>query len=411
MTGRRSLSGQALVFLLPLLFALAAAVLWAYEAGRGVTEKRRLVDATDAAALSAAAFQARTLDFDAYTNRAIVANEAVIAQSVSLRSFSSYLNVLLPRAAAVTQWVPLLDAAMATLAQSWAQVDQVVQPSLAGLETVTSLAAHDLAASQRLMHLGTLEAVPALVRETLQSADPNYRLTTGGEAMLARWAFEWVEFASFYGGAWRWRPADVVTRSLDGFTTARNFTLRPVLGTSLVRLERRGGTDLLDFETWRALDTFSVHRRRNLIFGSVRERDVLAWGGAQAGSSATSRGTHGGSYAVNPRAARSAEETLGRPSGYLGLPSAYDLSRAQRADFDPPRLAIRTRAGAESSAYAESVASVHYARPAPRADRSAELPNLYAPYWRARLVAARAAERLSLATLDGTPNWLALVPR
>ena len=57
------------------------------------------------------------------------------------------------------------------------------------------------------MHLGTLEAVPALVRETLQSADPNYRLTTGGEAMLARWAFEWVEFASFYGGAWRWRPA------------------------------------------------------------------------------------------------------------------------------------------------------------------------------------------------------------
>ena len=29
MTGRRSLSGQALVFLLPLLFALAAAVLWA----------------------------------------------------------------------------------------------------------------------------------------------------------------------------------------------------------------------------------------------------------------------------------------------------------------------------------------------------------------------------------------------
>ena len=82
MTGRRSLSGQALVFLLPLLFALAAAVLWAYEAGRGVTEKRRLVDATDAAALSAAAFQARTLDFDAYTNRAIVANEAVIARLV-----------------------------------------------------------------------------------------------------------------------------------------------------------------------------------------------------------------------------------------------------------------------------------------------------------------------------------------
>ena len=113
--------------LMPLLAVLGAAAWWAFEAGQAVTEKQRLRDVAEAAALSGAVWQARSLNFAAAMNRAVIANEAVIAQSVSLRSFSSYLNVLLPRAAAVTQWVPLLDAAMATLAQSWAQVDQVVR--------------------------------------------------------------------------------------------------------------------------------------------------------------------------------------------------------------------------------------------------------------------------------------------
>ena len=124
MTSRRSLRGQALVFLLPLLLALVAAGYAAYEAGRRVHEKRRLVDAADAAALSAAAWQARALDFEAYTNRAIVANQVVVAQAVSVRAFSDYVNTLLPRAATITQWIPALGTATTTLAESWRRSEE-----------------------------------------------------------------------------------------------------------------------------------------------------------------------------------------------------------------------------------------------------------------------------------------------
>ena len=106
--------GQVLVFLLPLLAVLGAAAWWAFEAGQAVTEKQRLRDVAEAAALSGAVWQARSLNFAAAMNRAVIANEAVIAQSVSLRSWSDYMSRLLPTAAALTTYVPYLNAAAAT---------------------------------------------------------------------------------------------------------------------------------------------------------------------------------------------------------------------------------------------------------------------------------------------------------
>jgi Flp pilus assembly protein TadG len=95
---RGSSRGQAFVFLLPVLAALAAAFLLVFDSGQAVSEKQRLVNAADAAALGAATWQARALNFESYMNRAVIANEAAIAQSVSLRSWSAYMNRLLPGA-------------------------------------------------------------------------------------------------------------------------------------------------------------------------------------------------------------------------------------------------------------------------------------------------------------------------
>lgn len=97
--------------------------------------------------------------------------------------------------------------------------------------------------------------------------------------------------------------------------------------------------------------------------------------------------------------------------GYRGLPSAYDLSVEQRQRFSPPRIVVRSRLAGEPAMHAESVATTPFARPVERADRLEERPSLYAPFWRARLVAARSDERLFAATLDETPTWIALVPR
>lgn len=120
---------------------------------------------------------------------------------------------------------------------------------------------------------------------------------------------------------------------------------------------------------------------------------------------------HGGAYASNPRAARAAEAALHADRNYLGLPSAYDLSREQRASFAPPRIVVRARVTGDPPMYAESVANSVFARPVPRADGWQERPSLYSPFWRVQLEKTNVEERLSIASLDGTPTWIAMVPR
>lgn len=433
--------GQALAFLLPLLAVSAAAAWWALETGQAVTEKQRLRDAADAAALSAAVWQARALNFESTMNRAIIANEAVIAQSVSLRSWSAYMDRMLPGAAAITAYVPYLNAATSTLQRWWSAFDRALQPSLIALEATTGAVERDLATAARVMHGATVLVIPHVVRETVAATDPRFRLSEAGEAMLVAWAADWGRFASFYGGSWRWRQQDVVYRSLDGFTSRRNFTLSPLLGSRLLRFEKRAGTELLDFETWRSIDTLSLHQPRYIVFGSVRERVPLAWGGADNGVGSAMRGVHGGAWSRNPRASRSAVASIQRQRAWLGLPSMHDLSAAQRAEFDPPRIVVRlrlpssarrgamallgfdrvarlsgeelalSRQGDPTDLFADAVASTVFERPERRRDGAVELPSLYSPYWRSTLVESRASERVAAAMLDGTPVWLAAVPR
>jgi len=452
----RHARGQALALTLPLLAVLVAALWWAYDAGQAVTEKRRLAQTADAVALSAATWQSRALNFDAYTNRAIIANEAAIAQSVSLRGWSRYMNDLLLKTAVLTAWIPYVDAATASLARLWEGLDRGLQPGLSAFEGMTTLVDQDIAAAQRAMHLATAEVVPASIRESLHSGDGRVTLSPGGEAALVAWQVEWVRFASFYGGAWRWRQKDVLERSLDGFTTRRNNTWRPLFGVDIIRLEKRGGTDLIGFDTWRALDTLSEHQRRYVLFGRMREQVPLVWAAVQSGIATAARGVHGNALQVNPAASRAGLSSMRRDRIYRGLPSVWDLSTAQRAQFDPPRIPVRimrrpasaggaadilgvrsvaalngdeqvlqpgSKATSEPTSssdsptlpadamFAMAVSTSEFSRPSPRADAAIEKPSLYAPFWYSRMVAPTVPERVLMATLDGDPLWLASLPR
>jgi hypothetical protein len=429
--GRDSAAGQAFVLLLPLLAVLAVALLFVFDSGQAVNEKQRLVDATDAAALSAAAWEARALNFESYMNRAIVANEAAVAQSVSLRSWSAYMNRLLPVAATLTSWVPLLDSATLALRQMWLGFDRALQPALTALEGGLSLVDHDLAAAQRVMHVAAFDVVPATVRAVLAANDPRYRLSRGGEALLARWAAEWATYTSSYGGAWRWRQSDLVERSMDGFSAARGTTFSPPLAGQLLRIEKRGGTELIDFETWRGVDTLSLHARSGILFGSMRERTPIAWGAAENGAYTARQVAHAGSQRTNPRATRLALASMGRSRLYRGLPSLRDLSVEQRNRWAPPVIAVRasvaagelplassalgvrrlvdlsgrtleTSGPAPAGAYfAQSAANLRFARTDTRVDGARELPSLFNPYWDARLTAVSATDRSLASALDG----------
>jgi hypothetical protein len=296
---------------------------------------------------------------------------------------------------------------------------------------MVSLVDHDLAAAQRLMHAASFQAVPDVVRATLAANDPRYRLSAGGEALLARWLADWTRFSSSYGGAWRWRQADVLRRSLDGFTESRNSTFAAApLGTWL-RIEKRGGTELLDFETWRSVETLSLHTRSGFLVGRMRELVPLGWGAAYHGAPSRQAGTYGGSVRTNPRAFRLADAGVRQHRSYLGLPSLRDLSVEQRRQFEPPRLVVRAvihEAGRQTASgitgvnrllpaagagdegvalpraramYAMSAAETYFLRTERRRDGAREAPSLYSPYWRPRLSLPTRAERIFAASADG----------
>ena len=103
---RQTDRGQALVVALAFTTLLAGVSLLVFNLGQTVNDKMRLQNAADAAAYSAALWEARSLNFQSYVNRALVANEVAIAQSVSLRSWSQYMAQTLRNSATVGRWVP-----------------------------------------------------------------------------------------------------------------------------------------------------------------------------------------------------------------------------------------------------------------------------------------------------------------
>lgn len=438
---RRLVRGQTLAVLLPLLAVLVMAFWWVLESGEASNEKQRLRSTADAAVLAGAVWQAKVQNFDAHTNRAIIANEAFIAQAVSLRGWSDYIDHLLPRANLLTAPIPYLGPVMTALQRSWHAINRAMQPALLATESATSALNHEIAAAQRVMHLSVPIVVPQLVRAVVEQNDPRYRITAGGESELLDSALAWKDHASFYGGSFRWRQLDVLERSMDGFSHERNWSLGLLPGGPLGRLEKRAGTQLIGFETWRSMDTLAMHQRRYLLFGRMREVGPIAWAAVENGPRSANRGLHGGAYSINPRTARLAEQQMRHGSGYFGLPSMYDLSVAQRTTFDPAVVSVRIalpdsqRRGARSlfnidsmtglddqtyslastenstQMIAAAAATTSFARPVERDDGARELPSLYNPYWRPRLTEVPLVRRLKSASLDGDPLWLAGVSR
>ena len=82
--------GQILPLAVICLFIASLLYYYAVSSGHLVDEKIRITNAADAAAYSAATVEARALNFSAYANRAIIANQVALAQALSLASWTNY---------------------------------------------------------------------------------------------------------------------------------------------------------------------------------------------------------------------------------------------------------------------------------------------------------------------------------
>jgi len=428
---RRLHSGQALVAVLALLAGMLGAFVLVFNTGQVVNDKIRLTNAVDAAAYSAAQWQARSLNFQSYLNRAMVANEVAIAQLVSLRSWSRYVDTVTTNVDRVARYVPYLGPPIRALEEGWDAVDQILDGSLPGIEgLLSSWNTHALESAQFMAHQTTLPAAAEIATHVLQANEP--RAIVGQDARLlqarngAIWQHRFTQRYERGGGDLR-RFTQLLADSRDGFTRSRRSDL---FDAGIISLPRRGGTDLIGEYSWRGVDTLSLH----IDVPLAHEEIPLGWGAAeQRRQVQRGRGEHGGSLSRNPSASRRAARAMRPRENYRGIPQIRDVVNPRSHEPRPlvysfaahlPAGQVRTLdrllmpaglptleganesvapAFADGALHAISSAEVYFQRPAARADRRQEYPSLFNPYWQVRLVPVSSAERQLTAPLRGLP--------
>lgn len=424
---RRALQGgQALVFALPLLLVFAIAFMALFDAGQALHLKRRLLATADASALGAATVRARALNFAAYANRAIVADEVAIAQAVTVDAWSAHFRTLTGNARALGV-VPPLRAALEALHEGAVVAQQSAR--VAAQVEVGARSAHILAlqgTQAALVNGAQTFALGAVAAEIARANDPDFFAH-----LLAGDAFG--RFTHTLGGAERARLQDVVMRSLDPFTgqsRARDIRLPLPSGCvlsfsrdSFMHLRRRGATVLAaDLSRWEAQDTLSLHDARSRggflgLGGRCSEQELLALG---QGATVAGDGelSHVGHDVLRNARARATSVPAERLAGYRGLAVVRDIDHDALADPRDVRVGLAVLARAESPAFrgaqagglaagrllprhafhggrlwALSSAEVAFRRREPASGpERVEYGSLFSPYFHAKLVAPSALQ-------------------
>ena len=437
----RRQAGQVLPLATVLLLAVAATLFFMFNSGQLVQEKLRLTNTTDAVAYSAGVFEARMLNYDAYANRAIIANQIAVGQAVGLASWTKYMGTAADNIGPYLYLIPAVGPALKAAMDHVETVVDVLTPALAATVTLHDEAMHTLALSQRVMH-GPANTVAiasrlALMQRVAADNDPHARVDPIPIA---------DDFAGFTTHQTtrdqRRTMGQLVNDSRESFLASRNWRFGLVVLCIGIELRKRGGTELIDLaDGWKSMDTLSAHHHRIRRFRCRRSENPLGYGsGASADNLGDGSYTYAGSRTTNPRASAHAESSEGFARGFdpapptLGssaIPGFMALSdRALEMDEPLTSLSIRVtkpaaqqqfsggasvvQPGGRLQLYDGALASQETAAVArvevffERPDRGngrhpgkTELGSLFNPYWQARLAPVTAAQRAAAQARQG----------
>jgi len=428
--------GQALPLALVLLVAVAATVFFMFNSGQLVQEKIHLTNTADAVAYSAGVYEARVLNYDAYTNRAIIANEIAIGQAVGLASWSKYAGTAADNISPYMYLIPYAGAAIANALEEVRDAIDLYTPLLAYTVPLHGFAINSLAASQMAVH-GPGNAVAlvnrkAVMDEVAKKNDPDAKVD------LLPLADNFYGFTQRYSSKEeRVRMGQVVSDGRDAFLKSRNWNFGLVILCTGVQLRKRGSTELIDLtEGWKSMDTLSAHAY------SLK----ISWSGIKCKHSETPIGygtafskddlddddySYAGSRSTNPKASNKADSDEGIANGFdpapysIGggaIPAFHELSESALKQDDPrTQITIRVTKSRDKQRYSggSSIikpsgsldlyqgdhanglsasiarAEVYFERPdgpSPLFSGKAEKGSLFNPYWQVRLVPVSAAE-------------------
>jgi hypothetical protein len=437
-------AGQALVFGLFIVFVGSIALFFLFNTGQVSAEKQRVTNTADAAAYSAALWRARVLNYHAYSNRAMIANEVAVAQTLTLVSevqhFKNFTACLASRQgdgnrtcnadARLLAYVPYVGQALQYASTALNYYDRSLRyVATAEIAMRSGVINRGLSASQEALHLTTNFAFiqGSIARQVTLANDSNFTVAVVPDQFSVAGN---NQFTTRYSSRnQRERLANVARSSLDPYSQSRGFDTRiPII---CYRYIKRGGTDLsTDLERWEATDNLAEWRG-SWFFGCRRWRErPMSWASQVGNGRPIDRDP--GDVRRNPNAlgiSRSNGVTHNH-SGYAGIQSFRDLNYAglanQRGDtrvrnpMSEIALVVRQAGGAVRTANTLNVgvgrlrmtenfnrgristiaaAQVYFRRPAPRADGRIELPSLFNPYWQARLTEPTLTQRLTAEAL------------
>lgn len=374
--GRLYQQGQALIYGIFVIMGGLAALFFLFNTGQLSREKTKLVNTADAVAYSAGVMNARALNFQAYTNRAMIANTVAIAQLVSLSSWVQYTNNL-----ALYGWVVDNPKFILFYPSYWAalqsgpsfQQDLIDNDALKKLaEASDSIVQNALMLAQQVAYASLIPARKQVMDDVAQANYRNDGTVTVDSVPLT--VNEFTSFVSRYSGDERTRFAEVAKTSanLDSFSTKRSW-LSPGLysdcggATATGRVDfltRRGGTELLGFDEWKAMDTLSEKswvpkNKTDALCMNIAETPA-GWG-LQAALPQNDTDApdlapdhYDSSLPVNPGSSGLAMVFSSSAWNYSGMPSFYDLSNDALKQDDPRlQFAIRVRRDASQTVTSE----------------------------------------------------------
>lgn len=428
---------------LVVLFFGAITLFYVFSTGQVSADKQRVTNAADAAAYSAALWRARVLNYDAYSNRAMIANEVAIAQTLTLLSETQYLKnfaACLGQQAGdghtcqaaikyVVMFFPYFTQAISAVGNVLQAYIRVLKPVVAA-EVLTRSRVMNIAlsASQSLLDPSTnFLAVQNVANQVAQANDPRFSAVVLPDTFAGPGGF-----TTQYSGNNRNRLANIVRSGLDRYSQDRGWTLTvipPICVAGLVYRKRGGTTLASSLDRWEAADDLSEWQYffNAKTLSCDKNESPMAWGDRQASGGASDQDT--GHVNDNPEALSWARSATTRPSSYAGIQRFRDLNyNSLKSDADPAvknpthKLGVVVRMNAadlrtantlnigvgrlrmEESALnnrlsSVAAAEVYFKRPADRSDGRVEYPSLFNPYWQARLADPSVAQRAVAMTL------------
>lgn len=443
---RHSQRGQAVPIGMALFFFLGLTTYVLFNTGQTVSDKTKIVNTADSAVYSGLLWQSRALNFTAYTNRAMVANQVAMAQAVSLHSWSGYMAKTGFNLDAAFGWVPYVGAVTKIINRVADTIDMFLTPISEGMLRVVNLLNISIGAAQEGMYLATFAATPDVVNSVVKSNDTNNQdlrwetafslVATGLNAM--EWEKLTDQFDENDTDAMRERKA-IIEASTDKFTNERdwkffNFFI-PITPINWVRFEKQGTTKLYERNgeyQWHAKDAFSLREKRYTFFGTKYRDQAIAGASSFANSTGSNSSLvgrktfFGGRHSSAQNRGYIYHDPRGGMQGYTGIQSYRALTREWREDEDSPTMKLRieialstdnindsknlTGNTSEFATHVDapgdvitsvSTAELFFEKPCFTATCKEEFANSYSPYWDVRLVKTTGSNRLMAYAMHG----------